>query len=469
MTLPHNLVMDTDSYKASHWLQYPPGTTSMLSYLESRGGEYKQTVFFGLQYILKAYFSKPITEQEVLDAHEFFMKHGEPFNLAGWLHIVNVHGGKLPVRIRAVAEGTVVPVLNCLMTVESTDPECFWIVSWLETMLMRLWYPITVATQSYYIKKLIYSYLKKTSDNPDAEIGFKLHDFGSRGVSSAESAGIGGMAHLINFLGSDTVEGVRYANHYYKSDMAAFSIPAAEHSTITAWGKENEEAAYRNMLLQYAKPGKLVAVVSDSYDIFNAVSNLWCGPLLDEVKASGATLVIRPDSGDPATVVLQVIQAIEEKVGCTVNSKGFKVLPDYFRVIQGDGIELKSIKKILSTLKKNGYSASNIAFGMGGALLQKVNRDTQKFAFKCCHMTINGESVDIFKDPVTDPGKKSKRGRLALIHNKILKKTTFETLLEHPSMPDEMNLLKTVFLNGEIVLETTMDQVRAQTQAKLPK
>ncbi|MEO1133186.1 MAG: nicotinamide phosphoribosyltransferase domain-containing protein, partial [Cyanobacteria bacterium J06639_1] len=282
-TLSYNLLLDTDSYKASHWLQYPPETTSMFSYVESRGGTYPATLFFGLQYVLKKYLTNPVEQWMVDEAQSFFTAHGEPFNDKGWNYIVRELGGKLPIRIRAVMEGAIVPNHNVVMTVESTDPQVFWVVSWLETLLMRVWYPVTVATQGHFLRRTIYDYLVKTADDPDAEIGFKLHDFGARGVSSCESSGIGGMAHLVNFLGSDTVQGVRYANHYYNGDMAGFSIPAAEHSTMTAWLREGEEAAYRNMLTQFAKPGSLVAVVSDSYDIWNAVDQLWGSRLRQEV------------------------------------------------------------------------------------------------------------------------------------------------------------------------------------------
>jgi len=318
--MQRNLILDTDSYKASHWLQYPPNTTGMYSYFESRGGRYGSTVFFGLQYLLLEYLQGSVfTKADIDEAAAFMAKHGEPFNLEGWQALLNAHGGKLPIRIKAVPEGAVVPTHSVLLTVESTDPEFFWLVSWLETKLVRLWYPITVASQGFHIKRTILEYLDETSDDPAGEIGFKLHDFGARGISSSESAGIGGMAHLVNFLGSDTVEGVRYANHYYDADMAGFSIPASEHSTITMWGREREFEAYRNMVKQFAKPGALFACVSDSYDLWNVIENAWGGQLREELEKSNATLVVRPDSGHPASVVLQTLQALERKVGTSTN------------------------------------------------------------------------------------------------------------------------------------------------------
>jgi len=458
-------LFDTDSYKVSHYKQYPPATTSMFSYIESRGGEYDETVFFGLQYYLKEYLTHRVTVEEVEQAKNLFALHGEPFNYEGWLYIAKELGGKLPVRIRAVPEGMAVPTHNILVSIESTDPKVFWIVSWLETMLLRIWYPITVSTRSHFIKSIIMDALTKSSDDPEGEISFKLHDFGSRGVSSQESAMIGGAAHLVNFMGSDTVAGVLMANLYYNIPMAGFSIPAAEHSSITSWGKENEVEAYRNMLKQFAKPGALVACVSDSYDLWNACTNLWGDVLRQEVIDSGAVVIIRPDSGYPPQVVCKCASLLAEKFSYTVNSKGYKVINNV-RIIQGDGINEDSIQIILNDLLKAGFSATNIAFGMGGALLQTVNRDTQKFAMKCSHIfrTVDGKSVsvDVFKNPITDPGKASKAGRLDLA---FTDDRGFETVtLSDDEFASQHSVMHTVYLNGELLNETTFDEVR--TRAK---
>jgi nicotinamide phosphoribosyltransferase len=450
----YNLILDVDSYKASHWLQYPPRTTGLYSYLESRGGKYSETIFFGLQYILKQYLTQRIEPWMVDEAQVFFAAHGVPFNEAGWRYIAEELKGQLPIRIQAVPEGAIVPVRNVLLTIESTDPQTFWLVSWLETLLLRVWYPITVATQSWQLKRHIYAALEKTSDDRAAEIGFKLHDFGARGVSSCESSGVGGMAHLVNFCGSDTVQGVLYANRYYNHPMAAYSIPAAEHSTITAWQRQGEEQAYRNMLDQFAKPGKVVAVVSDSYDLWNAVDHLWGDRLRQAVIDSGATVVIRPDSGNPLEVVSKVLQRLEVHFGSTMNSKGYKVL-DHVRVIQGDGVDEDSIVEILKGIETLGFSATNLAFGMGGALLQKLNRDTQQFAIKCSEATIDGKAIAVYKDPITDAGKKSKSGRLKLIRTDVGYETVSET--QAPSQP---NQLEVVYENGVVLREYTLDEVR---------
>ena len=466
-----NLLLNTDSYKASHWLQYPPHTDATFFYVESRGGTYERTLFFGLQAILKEYLSTPITHTMIDEAKEFFAAHGEPFNEAGWRRIVDVHGGRLPLRIRAVPEGSVVPTHHALVTIESTDPDAFWLPSYLETLLLRLWYPVTVATQSWQLKQLIREYLVKTSDDPEGQLLFKLHDFGARGVSSAESAGLGGAAHLVNFRGTDTVSGVLTAKAYYHEPMAGFSIPAAEHSTITSWGREREADAYANMLTQFAKPGSLVAVVSDSYDIYHAIREHWGKTLRDQVIASGATVVVRPDSGEPVDVVHQCLVLLDEAFGYTVNAKGYKVL-NYVRVIQGDGINPTSIRAILERITKAGYAADNLAFGMGGALLQGINRDTQKFALKCSAAKIGGEWIDVFKAPVTDPGKLSKRGRLTLLQHKEF--GTYRTAVVPPEADrvEDVHLehgwehaMVTVWENGALVRDWTFADVRARSDA----
>lgn len=459
-----NLILDVDSYKASHFLQYPRGTTQLFSYVESRGGRFDRTLFFGLEYILKQQLTKRVTAEMVRQADAFFKRHGVPFPCDGWDYIARELGGRLPIRIRAVPEGSIIPTHNVLMTVESTDPRVFWLVGWLETQILRVWYPITVATQSYFIKRDILNALEKSADDPIGEIGFKLHDFGSRGVSSRETAEIGGAAHLVNFMGSDTVAGVWCANHYYHHEMAGFSIPAAEHSTITAWGKANEADAYRNMLARFARPNAIVAVVSDSYDLENAVVNLWGNTLREQVIASGATVVIRPDSGDPPLIVRRTLEQLDAAFGHTINSKGYRVL-NHVRVIQGDGINQSSIRAILNTALDGGYSATNLTFGMGGALLQQVNRDTQKFAMKLSQATINGERVAVSKDPVTDPTKKSKAGRLDLIRTA----QGVETIALDGDAEDERSLLRTVFENGELLVDDSLDTVRRRANEGLTR
>lgn len=471
-TIFDSIIVDSDSYKGSMHVQYPNGTTKVYSYIESRGGKYDEVLFFGLQMFIKEYLLKRITMEDIDFAEEIWTEHGEPFNRAMWEHIVNVHGGYMPVEIKAIPEGTVIPVHNVMVTIENTDPVCYPLTTFLETALLRaIWYPVTVATTSREIKKVIAKYLNETGDI--SLLPFKLHDFGARGASSKETAKLGGMAHLVNFMGTDTIGAIVGHRKYYHTRMAGFSIPAAEHSTITSWGRENEAKAYRNMLRNFAKPGSIVAVVSDSYDIFNAVENLWGGELKQEVIDSGATLVIRPDSGDPVEVVTKVAKLLDSKFGSTINDKGYKVL-NVVRIIQGDGINIDTVSAILESLKQNGFSADNVAFGMGGALLQAAQRDDQKFAMKCSAALIGDEWVDVYKDPITDKGKTSKKGRLALIDNKNSVELTDSGISAGPKVLTVSedyannfgftNLLRPVYRNGVLLVDENLETIRERAK-----
>ena len=458
-----NPILRVDSYKFSHHNLYPPGTTHINSYIESRGGEFDNSVFFGLQAFLKTVLSERITQADVDEAELIATAHGLPFNRAGFMEIVLKYDGRWPVVIEAVPEGTVMPVKNVLLQIRNTDPHMAWVTSFLETALLRaVWYPTTVATVSWQCKQMILDALRKSSEDPQGAINFKLHDFGARGVSSGESAMLGGMAHLVNFQGTDTVEALVAARRLYGAHMAGFSIPAMEHSTVTSWGRDGEAAAYSNMMDQYAKPGALLACVSDSYDLWNAISNIWGDALRERVQASGATVVIRPDSGDPLTVPVKAVEMLGERFGFEVNSKGYKVLPSCVRVIQGDGITVHSIPQILNNLLAAGWSADNLAFGMGGGLLQQVNRDTMKMAMKANAMCINGEWQDVFKDPITDPGKTSKKGVLSLVRSNVIGASSWKTVRRNELASGEQDQLVKVYEMGELLVDQTFDEIRAR-------
>ena len=472
----NNLILNSDSYKYSQFNQYPAGTEYVYSYIESRGGSWDSTVYFGLQAFIKQYLTTPITQKNIDDAEAIITAHGEPFNREGWEYILNELGGKLPISIKSAPEGRVIPIRNVLATIVNTDPKCAWLTSFLETALLRaIWYPTTIATNSYESKKIILDYLEKTGD--PSLIDFKLHDFGARGVSSMESAGLGAAAHLINFSGTDTITGILYAREYYNADIAGFSIPAMEHSTVTSWGKENEVDSYRNMVKQNAKQGGIFACVSDSYDIYKACE-LWGTVLKQDVLDSGATLVVRPDSGNPSEVVVKCLYILEKHFGSTTNSKGFRVLNPAVRILQGDGIDHASIRSILFCMELAGFSADNVAFGQGGALLQIVNRDTMQWAMKCSAIGVREYSTDrdhgpfkslvwrdVYKDPVTDSGKRSKRGRVTLWESG----GEYQSAVTQPTNWTDKGtvwteVLEEVYRDGTLVKEITFDEVRANAR-----
>jgi len=467
------LILQADSYKYSHFQLFPQGTKNNNSYIEARGIEPKsglhardtEIVFFGLQMFLREYLSKPITSEDVRRAKVLIESHGLPFNEDDWNIIVDEYDGYFPIVINALEEGTVIKTHTAMVQVQATDDRFAWLASFIETAILRaVWYPTTVATISREAKKIIYKYLKLNSDDPDAEIPFKLHDFGARGVSSSESAQIGGVAHLVNFMGTDTIEALIAAQDYYDFDGAAgFSIPASEHSTITAWERDNELDAYSNMVDKFSKPGALFSCVSDSYDIVNAVDNLW-PTLKSKILASGGKLIVRPDSGDPVITPINCVKSLADSFGYTVNSKGYKVINNA-AVIQGDGIDLTTISNILFKLNADGYSTSNIAFGMGGALLQRLDRDTLQFAMKTnAIQKEDGSWIDVYKSPMGAKSKISQPGILATFKNqwgdyRTVRKNYLESI-------GEVDLLTPVFKNGEILRETTLESVRERAGVK---
>lgn len=470
MSIINNRLLKTDSYKLSHFAQYPKKTKFISSYIEARGSAVNgvdYTVVFGLQKAIKDLLLKPITLEEVEEASAFAAKHGEPFPYDGFRYILAKHNGFLPLHIEAIPEGTVVPVGIPLVQIVNTDDQCAWLTSYFEPYFLRpVWYGTSVATISYACKLAIRKAMIE-SCNDLSGLPFKLHDFGYRGVSSDESAQIGGAAHLVNFMGTDTIMAIAHAMDYYNSEVCGYSIPASEHSTMTILGRAGEKEAFQGMIDAYAGPGKIFACVSDGYDIYNAVRNIWInGGLLEQVKNAGAKVVIRPDSGDPLVVPIDIVELLwdgtPEKL---VNSKGYKILPPYVGVIQGDGINVDSIPKILANLLARGYSADCLNFGMGGGLLQFVNRDTFKFAMKASWGIVAGKEVDIYKDPVTDKGKKSKRGQFAVTRWqgewKVMRKAEWLAL----GMDAPRNLLETVYhyANGQMQVRlTNFDEVKAR-------
>jgi nicotinic acid phosphoribosyltransferase len=434
-----NLILKTDSYKVAHSKAYPKGLQKIYSYLEARGGIHPEIVFFGLQYYLKKYLSGvQVTKEKIDEAEAFYAQHfgrTDTFNREGWEYILNVHNGRLPLEIKAVPEGTRVGLQNVLMTIANTDEACYWLTNYIETLLMKIWYPISQATRSYYIRKDIKDYLE-LSGTPEA-IDFKCHDFGYRGVTSEEHAAIGGGAHLLSFMGTDTVEAIKFLQDYYSAGMCGFSIPATEHSIMCSFGRDGEIKACENLLNVY--PDGLIACVSDTYDIFNACANIWGGVLKDKVLARNGCLVIRPDSGDPVDVICGkalkvnfsssematedskirqkiyelmcskfkpikyiktsdnkyyqlfeyglwscswteipesddlkgILQILWDKFGGIVNDKGYKVLDPHVRLIQGDGMNPETIKELYKHITDHGWSADNLTVGSGGGLLVK--------------------------------------------------------------------------------------------------
>ncbi len=462
-----NLILQTDSYKLNHWNQYPKDTQKVYSYFEARkGAEYPYTVFFGLQYLIKKYLvGRVVTQGDLDQAAQLALCHfGRTgvFNYEGWEHIVRHHDGHLPLRIKAVAEGTKVPVNNVMMTVENTCDKCFWLTNAVESLLTHVWYPSTVATLSHNTIQMIGGFLDETGDSRDG-LPFMLHDFGYRGATSDEAAAIGGAGHLVNSLGTDTLPAMELAMKYYDADLTdlAFSVPATEHSVMTSLGRQGEFKIVDQLLEEY--PEGILSVVADSYDIYNFVDELGT-TFKERILARDGKFVVRPDSitvqdSTPEDLVGTLLHKLGDYFGTTQNDKGFYLLNPKIGLLWGDGIDPEGIAKILVRAKNEGFSAENLVFGMGGGLLQKINRDTQRFAFKCSAQMRNSEWFDVCKEPL-DATKTSKQGRLALRYHKSV--GYFDTVALRSDSGDDspFDLLQTVFENGMLVRNMSFAEVR---------
>ncbi len=463
--IENNICLLTDSYKVTHHYFYPEGTEKIYSYLESRtGAEFNKTVFYGLQYILKKYLEgNVVTEEKVQEAQKIVDVHigSDIFNTEDWMYIVEKLDGKLPVEIKAVPEGTPVDVGNVLMTVENTDKQCYWLPNYLESLLLQVWYPSTVATLSAEVKKLCNFYLEVTGSSKD-NMEFMLHDFGYRGATSTESSRLCGSAHLLSFSGTDTIPALSIPMNYYNDcDVEGFSVQATEHSVMTSQGLENEMEQAINVVT-HAKNG-ILSIVIDSYNYRNFLQNACFegNKLNDEIinflnKEKTNKIVFRPDSGEPVSTTIDCLETIGEGFGTKMNDEGYKLFDANVGLLWGDGLNYHKIRDILFGMKTNGWAAENIIFGMGGGLHSSVNRDTQRNAFKCSAQYRNGQWFDIFKKPL-DSSKTSKKGRFKLIRED----KTFRTVPMDVEGKDE---LQTVFKNGKIVFEEDFKTIKSRTR-----
>jgi nicotinamide phosphoribosyltransferase len=351
-----------------------------------------------------------------------------------------------------------------MVTVEATDPDCGPLTNVIETLLTHLWHSSNVATISRDLRVYLQKEFERSADT-NTLLPFMLHDFGFRGVSSVESAGMGGAGHLINFMGTDTLIAITYAQRYYGAGMAGFSVPASEHSVMTSFGEDGEIKMFERLINEY--PNGILSVVSDSYNIETVLTS-YLPKLKDKILARNGKFVVRPDSprweGDTAAnQIIWIATVLEAHFGSTVNSKGYKVLNPKIGIIYGDGLSVAEIKECVAVLIDNGWSAETCVYGMGGGLLQKHNRDTQRNAFKCSAQFRDGVWHDIQKKPL-DITKASKTGRMKLVwnegaHGKVL--TTVPITDERP------DVMETVFENGVITKSWTWEEIILNATTRL--
>ena len=477
----------TDGYKPSHWLFEEDGVTECYDYLTSRGGMFDDLTMFGAQSIVMKYFlGCVVTPEQVRRARKFykaFYGMDGVFNYDAWMDIATRLGGRLPLEFWALPEGmSGIPVQTPMMAYVNTDPKHAHLSGYVEPLTFKVWNTITVASLSQHIKKVIYQFLVETGTPED--IIWKLHDFGYRGVSSEESAEFAGAAHLLNFWGSDTIPAIDHINEFYSDGvfdedgdptyMPAFSVRATEHSIMTQNGRNGESAIVKRILK--ACPNGIIAMVGDSYNIFDFASKIIGTEFHTEVIEREGIVVIRPDSGEPIPTMMKVMWELGEKFGATFNNKGYKNLGvgkglGKIKVLQGDKNDYDPVYNMLRAFKGAQWSADNIAsFGMGGALLQASTRDTQKMAVKLSSQTRNGVWEDIFKDPITDPGKGSKYGRFAVTYeqNAGVRRMVTSRLTQGGPIPNG-NLLRMISRNGYLAVHDKFETARTRANEWMPK
>lgn len=366
--IENNICLLTDSYKVTHHAFYPKNTEKLYSYLESRvGSEFNKTIFYGLQYIIKKYLEgQVITPEKVNQANSLINTHiGEDiFNYDGWMYIADELDGKLPIEIKAVEEGTPVEVGNVLMTVENTDKQCYWLPNYLESLLLQVWYPSTVATLSAEVRKLCNFYLDVTGSGKE-NLDFMLHDFGYRGATSTESAELCGSAHLLSFKGTDTIPALTIPENYYNdNNIYGLSVQATEHSVMTSLGEEGEVKQAINVI-DNAKDG-ILSMVIDSYNYreFLKQASTKGNELNDKInefleKTDGNKVVFRPDSGEPVSTTLDCLNILGEGFGTVKTTEDYKIFAKNIGLLWGDGLNYHKIRDILFGMKSNGWAAQH--------------------------------------------------------------------------------------------------------------
>ncbi|USN15400.1 nicotinamide phosphoribosyltransferase [Brevundimonas phage vB_BpoS-Kikimora] len=460
--LPYNLIADTDSYKLGHWRLYRKGTTTVYSYIESRGGRYGEVMFAGLQQLLYEKLGQPITREQVEEMAAFVPAHGLPFNREGWEIILNEYGGRLPLLIKSVPEGLVVPTKNALFSIENLDPRLPWLTSYLETMILRdLWTACTIATRIFFMTRRINTHWGQFSDNPMSP--FALLDFSSRGTMGYDHSEIGGIAYLFHFMGSDNVPAVRAANYYYFDTMSGHSVMAGEHSISCSFGRDNDDDYIRNSL-EVVDPKTPLSLVGDSWDIFKFAQKVVTNHK-ELIINKEISFVTRPDSGDIPTVLPPVFQTLAAGFGTDRNAKGRDVIRYGAKVLQGDGMNEDTHMQPFELADALGIAPDSVITAAGGGLMTAdLDRDVNKWAMKASEMIIDGERVDIYKDPITDPGKKSKRGRFGLVRDE---NGAFQTINRVNDAEDRADLIEARFYKGDVINASTLAQVRERVSAQL--
>jgi nicotinamide phosphoribosyltransferase len=489
---PIAAVLATDGYKQSHRLLYPQGTTRILVNWTNRSNKHMpgstHAVVFGLQAFAQQHLTEAwapfftADEDEVCALFEAALLGYFGPNAIGSEHIRALHRlGYLPLRINALLEGTLAPIGVATLTIENTHDAFFWLPNYIETALSSsIWHPGTVATIALEYRDIMERWAAATGGDT-AGIDFQAHDFSMRGQTSIESAAASGAGHLLSFLGTDSMPALDFIDRYYPGDngWVAASVPATEHSVMCVRGEAGEMETFEQILDTF--PTGIVSAVSDGYDLFKVVTEIL--PALHErITGRDGKLVIRPDSGDPVDIITGerlagevydtpatpadkgVVELLDEEFGHTVNEQGYKVLDAHIGVIYGDSITLDRAERIFQRLADKGYASTNVVLGVGSYTYQMVTRDNLGSAVKATWALIDGEAVNIQKDPKTGgPGKKSARGRIALHRDAAGEIVQTDEATEEQ---EATSLLETVWQDGSFTRLQSFAEVRATLAAE---
>lgn len=493
-------ILLTDGYKLDHRRQYPEGTEYVYSNWTPRSCHYypeakEGAVVFGIQYFIKEYlmkqFQKNFFNKPKDEAVEEFKRRVDTFlgpNNVGTKHIEELYDlGYLPIRIKALPEGTLCPIRVPALTFINTHPDFFWLTNYFETLISTtLWLPMTSATTARLYKKELIRHARKTGFK-DVDLNFLIHDFSMRGMAGVEAAIMSGMGHMTSFCGSETIPAIAGLEEYYNAnaekELIAATIPATEHSVMCAGGKEDELETFRRLITEVYPTG-FVSIVSDTWDFWKVMTE-YLPKLKDEILARDGRLVIRPDSGNPVHIIagykhedfetwqeqtevqdrmsstaewVGAYQVLWDIFGGTVNEKGYKVLNPKVGIIYGDSITLERQKEIYKRLEERGFAATNLVLGVGSYTYQYKSRDSLGFAMKATWCQVNGEGREIFKDPKTDDGTKKSLKGLICVQDDGNKYVAVDQLTKEQ---EERGYLQTVFEDGKLVKEWTLSEIRS--------
>lgn len=490
--MKHLPLLLKDGYKVGHVYQYPSDTTEVYSNLTPRTGQRANVdiggvINFGLQYFIQEYLIEQFNEnffqrprKEVQDEYDStinsYLNSNISFNHVGALHEL----GFLPLRIKALPEGALVPYGVPVLTVVNTHPEFFWLTNMLETLMSSvLWKASTSATTAFFYRRQFEKYAALTGA-PREFIPWQGHDFSFRGMCGVEDAAVSGAAHLLSFTGTDTIPAIGFLKHYYDAEgLIGGSVPATEHSVMCMGEPENELDTFKRLITE-VYPDGIVSVVSDTWDLWRVLTE-YLPALKDEILSRNGKLVIRPDSGDPVKIILGdddapagspqsqgVIQLLYQTFGGAETETGHIMLDEHIGCIYGDGINPERQDAILNGLYLGGFASSNIVLGMGSYTYQFVTRDAHGYAMKAtAGRTKSRGLIEIFKDPVTDDGtKKSAKGLLCVDYDADGNFSLEQCVA--PEREQEGELL-TVFIDGQQIGYTTLDQIRARVEWELQR